>query len=925
MQTLTFTQKLLRQRRFLSFLFPLFAVFVGLGSPQSVLAQSVVSNNVTLNVRGTNGTFDTQMATPGLGVFNGNSFGTFNLANPADVFSLNGLSFVINDPGNVYNSGTFLFRVYKTIDGPGGFSPIPLGTGTRNAPTGVRTFSATPNINLLSGLTGGAGTGYSFDVIYRADDNNTFGGSITSAPIKTATFTVTGVPIAPTNIGNSDVFINFTGTTTPNTKYGASSGATPLFNGATLGDFDINNGKLTLNGGDATTFESGGDAVQSARLAYLIVKLPAPGQPGRALPQSFIALSQVGGTTAANGGFNRTFSNTTALRNIISGLANLGNGTYTISVTFEAVVLRANGSTFTVRDDNGGSGYTASFTTSGVPILIDTWTGGVSDDWFTPGNWDLNFVPDANTNVVIPDFGPGNAKPYPNINAGVVYIAQPSNTSINNTNSGPALSRDVVMQGTTQAQRSICRLIAGRWRVFGSFDNSFVSYIQRAGTVFELAGSGNQTITGGAFTATEISGGGTKNLTGIMTVSNSMTFLKTTPAGLFTTDISNPDNNYVDFAGRSTDAPDGAQLLGESETGYLRGFAQTTRSNVTANEVDAMGNPDPRTYANMGLTILFTGTNNPGDVLVTRNTAESYTPLVRNGAGVSTSRFGIRRIFGVRPGSPNTGNGGLAATLTFRYLDSELTNLGPNGTGSVPEPELALFVSTSGGNQFGFLGRDALDQVNNILTKSGVRTFATFTLGDRTNPLPVSLTGFDAKRIGADALVTWQTASEQNNKGFNVQVSADGKTYRTVGFVASETPNSTSPKAYTFTDTEKNKGGARYYRLEQLDVDGKSTFFAPRVVTFDGKATEANSGIVAYPNPLNNEILHLSLNSSVSGTGVVRVLDMTGRQVAQRNLAITIGSNDVAIENMSELKSGLYILNVMLPSGEKKTMKVVKQ
>ena len=263
--------------------------------------------------------------------------------------------------------------------------------------------------------------------------------------------------------------------------------------------------------------------------------------------------------------------------------------------------------------------------------------------------------------------------------------------------------------------------------------------------------------------------------------------------------------------------------------------------------------------------------------------------------------------------------------MTFRYLDTELTNLGPLGNGSVAEPNLALFVSTSGGNQFGGLGRDALDQVNNILTKTGVRTFATFTLGDIDKPLPVSLTGFDAKRTGADALVTWQTASEQNNKGFNVQVSTDGKTYRKIGFVASETPNSTAPKAYAFTDTEKNKAGTRYYRLEQLDLDGKSTFFAPRVVTFEGKAAETSASIVAYPNPLNDEILHLSLNSSVSGTGVVRILDMTGRQVAQRNLAITIGSNDVTVENMSELKSGLYILNVMLPSGEKKSMKITKQ
>ncbi|GAA4046301.1 hypothetical protein GCM10022409_35480 [Hymenobacter glaciei] len=922
MQTLTFTPKLLRQRRFLSFLLPLFAIFVGLGSPQSVLAQAAVTDNtVTLNIKGTSTTLNTQNPTAGPGVFNGANLGTFDLANSADVLNLNGATLTINDPSGVYNDGQLLFRIYMTGSSAPGFTSISLGTGSLSA--GVRTFTVTGlNRNLLTSLTGGAGTGYNFDVIFRANDNNTFGSSITSAPVKTATFTVTGTPIAPTNIGNSNVFINTTGATTPNTTYGASSGAVPQFQGANLGAYDINTGKLTLNGGDLTTFESGGDAVQGARLIYQIVKPIQPGTPNPIIfSPSQIALVQVGTGTAQNGGTSRLYSNNTALRNIISGLANFGVGTFNISVRYEADVLR-NGSPTILRDDNGGTGYTASFTTTGIPILVDTWTGVINDDWFNSGNWDLNRVPDFNTNVIIPDFGVGNTKPYPNINAGVIFNTfGGSGPAVNNTNSGPAICRDVDMQGSSQAQRSILRLVNGRWMVYGSFSNSFDSYIQRLGSsapaILEFAGTGNQTITGGTFTRVELSGGGTKNLTGIMSVSLSMKFQPN--GGLFTTDPSNPDKNYLEFSNRSVDAPDGAQLLGETDAAYVRGFLKTVRTSVQANEVDSNGNPDPRTFGNIGLTLLFGGTNNPGDVTVTRNTAESYTPLVPTNGG--SARFGIRRIFGVRPSF----SGPLVATLTFRYLDTELVNLGPQGTGSVPEPNLALFVSTSGGNQFGGLGRDALDQVNNILTKTGVRTFATFTLGDIDKPLPVSLTGFDAKRNGADALVTWQTASEQNNKGYNVQVSVDGKNYRNVGFVASETPNSTAPKAYAFTDTEKNKAGVRYYRLEQLDLDGKSTFFAPRVVTFDGKAAEASTSIVAYPNPLNNETLHLSLNSSVSGTAVVRILDMTGRQVGQRQVAITLGSNDIPVENMSELKSGLYILNVMLPSGEKKTMKVTKQ
>lgn len=928
MKILNFTQKLLRQRSFFSSLIPLLALFVGLGSAQSARAQAlstVASANITLDVKGTATTLDARPTTAGPANFASRDFGSFDIN--SDAFRIQNSVFTINeDPSENFDTGELRFRVapgtLATVISSG-FTTIPLVNAGLSG--GVRTFTLTnAGRDILASVASPAGgTSQRLDITFTAIDNTNI--LTIGTGLRRSVFIATGTRPAPTSIGNTNVFINTTGATTPNTTYGASSGTLPLFQGANLGNYDINTGKLTLNGGNATTFESGSDVVQSTRLVYLLFKPAQGGNPAVAFPQSNIALNQVGSPTTGNGGTTRTFSSTTALRNLISGLANNGNGTYNISVSFEAVVLRGGSSTLTVRDDNGGSGYNATFTTSGTPVLIDTWTGSVSDDWFTPGNWDLGFVPTANTNVVVPDFGPGNTRPYPNINAGVVYVSQPSGVSINNTNSGPALSRDVVLQGTTQAQRSICRLIAGRWRVFGSFDNSYVSYIQRSATVFELAGSGNQTISGGAFTAIELSGGGTKNLTTLMTVAISMQFVSTNgPAGLFTTDISQPDNNYVELFGRSTGAPDGAQLLGETETGYLRGFVQTNRSDVRANEVNASGSPDPRTFGNMGLTLLFTGANNPGDVLVTRNTAESYTPLVRTGTGGSTSRFGIRRIFGVRPGSPNTSSGGLTANLTFRYLDNELTNLGPTGNGSVSEPNLALFVSTSGGNQFGFLGVDALDQVNNVLTKNGVRTFATFTLGDKTAPLPVSLTAFDAKRIGNDALVTWETATELNNKGYDVQVSTNGKEFRTIGSVSVSSPNSNAPKSYRYLDIEKNKVGQRYYRLRQVDVDGKENFYSPRVVNFEGKATE--TVLSAFPNPFGSaDELHLSMQTDMAGAGQITVTDMTGRTISRQAVQLTSGSNDVTVKHMNDLHAGFYLVKIVLPTGETKSLKVVKQ
>ena len=260
-------------------------------------------------------------------------------------------------------------------------------------------------------------------------------------------------------------------------------------------------------------------------------------------------------------------------------------------------------------------------------------------------------------------------------------------------------------------------------------------------------------------------------------------------------------------------------------------------------------------------------------------------------------------------------NNNTVSTLTLHYLSS------PDELNGNAEADLTIFKTSNNGVPFQKIGGND-DFATKTVTMTGVTSINTVTLGDKTRPLPVTVASFDAKRIGTDALVSWSTAQETNNKGFNVQVSTDAKTYRTIGFVASETPNSSSLRSYSFTDTEKNKIGVRYYRLQQIDTDGKTAFFAPRAITFEGRATEA--GIVAYPNPYTTE-LRVGLNSAISGSALARITDMTGRVISQQVLPVAIGSNDLPLDSMNGLKNGLYLLNLTLPSGETKTMKVVKQ
>ncbi len=102
------------------------------------------------------------------------------------------------------------------------------------------------------------------------------------------------------------------------------------------------------------------------------------------------------------------------------------------------------------------------------------------------------------------------------------------------------------------------------------------------------------------------------------------------------------------------------------------------------------------------------------------------------------------------------------------------------------------------------------------------------------------------------AQLSWKTLSEQNNKGFQVQRSVDGINFSTVGFVGSQAANGNSQAVinYSFTDAEAVSGTA-YYRLQQTDIDGKTTL--SNTVRLSAKENGAFE-IVAVPNPVKDKL-----------------------------------------------------------------------
>jgi hypothetical protein len=209
-----------------------------------------------------------------------------------------------------------------------------------------------------------------------------------------------------------------------------------------------------------------------------------------------------------------------------------------------------------------------------------------------------------------------------------------------------------------------------------------------------------------------------------------------------------------------------------------------------------------------------------------------------------------------------------------------------------------------------------------ILNRSGYAAYGQFGIaGTSTNPLPVTLTSFTAKAKATDAIVSWATASELNNKGFEVERSVDGRSFEKVTFVEGA-GNSTTKLNYSITDARAfaiANSNVLYYRLKQVDFNGKFTY--SNTVRVNRVAEKATS-MSAYPNPFNTSY-NVSFDAAEAGAVTITMLDMQGRLVTAYTAKTVKGSNEIVVDNIDQLHAGIYFVHVTV-DGETEVLKLVK-
>ena len=167
-------------------------------------------------------------------------------------------------------------------------------------------------------------------------------------------------------------------------------------------------------------------------------------------------------------------------------------------------------------------------------------------------------------------------------------------------------------------------------------------------------------------------------------------------------------------------------------------------------------------------------------------------------------------------------------------------------------------------------------------------------------PLPVSLINFKASKTSTGALLNWETSQEVNNRGFDVLRKTAGN-FEKVAFIASKAQNGNSNLllAYSFTDNNLPKEKAVYYRLSQVDINGKESYSDIRVINNGG----AKQPLLIYPNPSRGN-LQIVLPSDIIGLSDVKIMNAMGAVI--KNITNT-SDKRIGIEG---LKTGIYTVQI---------------
>jgi len=183
--------------------------------------------------------------------------------------------------------------------------------------------------------------------------------------------------------------------------------------------------------------------------------------------------------------------------------------------------------------------------------------------------------------------------------------------------------------------------------------------------------------------------------------------------------------------------------------------------------------------------------------------------------------------------------------------------------------------------------------------------------------LPVTFTDLTAKKKDNDVILNWGTLTEINSSHFEIERADNGKDFNTKIGTVTSAGNSNAIKNYSLVDKAPLKG-MNYYRVKQVDMDGKFSYSNIAVINFE----RGNAHVTLYPNPAKHT-LNVEYTAIRNNKISVQVIDARGSVILQSNYTATIGKNIHSL-NVSSLTKGVYMLKTIDTDGNITVSKFIK-
>jgi hypothetical protein len=224
-------------------------------------------------------------------------------------------------------------------------------------------------------------------------------------------------------------------------------------------------------------------------------------------------------------------------------------------------------------------------------------------------------------------------------------------------------------------------------------------------------------------------------------------------------------------------------------------------------------------------------------------------------------------------------------------------------TNSVTDPTRYVVIKrVNSSSAWGYFGNNGTASINSgtvTATSNGISGFSDFAIGIATSGvnvvLPLRFLSFTAERSGRNIQLQWSTEDERNTDRFDVEHSTDGLTWATIGNVNST--GTTTRNRYQFLH-EHPAAGIHYYRLHQVDRDGRFSYSTIASVTLE------SAGLAQiYPNPATGDHLTLDLGAAPIAPCTYFISDARGTVVQKGTI-----TTQVQVIRLDRLPAGLYMI-----------------